>query len=165
MTEKKHLVESFNIDHTKMIAPFVRVAGEKEITGGGKLIKYDIRFTQPNVEHLEWPVQHSIEHMLATTLREITDGVSDISCMGCATGYYAVTDSGIIKSREDFIDILLEAIMRAQRFTETPAATIIECGWAAAHDAEGAKKAMLDFASVGKEKLLIVTKENKEEAN
>ena len=29
MSEKKYNVESFNLDHTKVTAPFVRLAGKK----------------------------------------------------------------------------------------------------------------------------------------
>ena len=45
-------VESFNLDHTKVAAPYVRVADRKELPGGDVLVKYDVRFCQPNHEHL-----------------------------------------------------------------------------------------------------------------
>ena len=46
-------VESFNLDHTKVAAPFIRVADRKHLPGGDELVKYDVRFTQPNVDHLD----------------------------------------------------------------------------------------------------------------
>ena len=48
-------VESFNLDHTKVAAPFVRVADVKHLPAGDTLTKYDVRFCQPNKEHLEMP--------------------------------------------------------------------------------------------------------------
>lgn len=83
-------VESFNLDHTKVAAPFVRVADRKELPGGDVLIKYDVRFAQPNVNHLEMPAIHSIEHMTAELMRNHTDKLIDFSPMGCQTGFYAL---------------------------------------------------------------------------
>ena len=51
MSERMN-VESFNLDHTKVAAPFVRVADRKQLPGGDELVKYDVRFCQPNQEHL-----------------------------------------------------------------------------------------------------------------
>ncbi|MDK6900830.1 S-ribosylhomocysteine lyase, partial [Streptococcus agalactiae] len=64
MSEKMN-VESFNLDHRTVKAPFVRVADRKQLPGGDTLIKYDVRFCQPNKDHLEMPTVHSIEHMAA----------------------------------------------------------------------------------------------------
>jgi len=58
-------VESFNLDHTRVAAPFVRVADRKRLPGGDELVKYDVRFCQPNREHLDMRAVHSIEHLTA----------------------------------------------------------------------------------------------------
>lgn len=66
MALQKMNVESFNLDHTKVKAPYIRVAGYKE----GKVdqvVKYDIRFTQPNVEQMPMRAMHTLEHLLAET--------------------------------------------------------------------------------------------------
>ena len=47
-------VESFNLDHTKVAAPYVRVADRKELPGGDVLVKYDVRFCQPNRATWRW---------------------------------------------------------------------------------------------------------------
>ena len=39
-------VESFNLDHTRVVAPFVRIADRKRLPGGDELVKYDVRFCQ-----------------------------------------------------------------------------------------------------------------------
>ena len=52
-------VESFNLDHTKVKAPYVRVADRKTGAHGDVIIKYDVRFKQPNKEHMDMPSLHS----------------------------------------------------------------------------------------------------------
>ncbi|MFN4071707.1 MAG: S-ribosylhomocysteine lyase, partial [Thermus caldifontis] len=42
-------VESFGLDHTKVQAPYVRLAGRKKV-GSGLVEKYDLRLAQPNRE-------------------------------------------------------------------------------------------------------------------
>ncbi len=37
-------VESFNLDHTKVAAPFVRLAGTKQGNHGDVVYKYDVSF-------------------------------------------------------------------------------------------------------------------------
>ena len=85
---KKMNVESFNLDHTKVAAPFVRLAGTKVGNNGDEILKYDIRFKQPNKEHMEMPGLHSLEHLMAENIRNHTDQVVDLSPMGCQTGFY-----------------------------------------------------------------------------
>ncbi|RAR26696.1 S-ribosylhomocysteine lyase, partial [Pseudomonas sp. MDMC224] len=41
-------VESFRLDHTKVRAPYVRLAGVKLTPRGDRIEKYDLRFIQPN---------------------------------------------------------------------------------------------------------------------
>ncbi|CAM5207137.1 S-ribosylhomocysteine lyase OS=Ureibacillus acetophenoni OX=614649 GN=luxS PE=3 SV=1 [Ureibacillus acetophenoni] len=81
-------VESFNLDHTKVAAPYVRLAGVKEGANGDVIRKYDIRFKQPNKAYMEMPALHSIEHLMAENIRNHTDQVVDLSPMGCQTGFY-----------------------------------------------------------------------------
>ena len=81
-------VESFNLDHRAVAAPYLRVADRKVLPGGDVLTKVDVRFCQPNVEHLEMPVVHSLEHLVAEHARNHTDAVVDFSPMGCQTGFY-----------------------------------------------------------------------------
>ena len=68
MTDRMN-VESFNLDHRYVLAPYVRVADRKVLPGGDVLVKYDVRFTQPNKAHLEMPAVHSIEHATAELMR------------------------------------------------------------------------------------------------
>ena len=139
MTEQKKMnVESFNLDHTKVKAPYVRLAGVKEGIHGDVIRKYDIRFCQPNKEHMDMPGLHSIEHLMAENIRNHIDNVLDIGPMGCQTGFYFS-----ILNHSDY-DQVLEAIEKTLQDVleadEVPACNPIQCGWAANHSLEGAKK-------------------------
>lgn len=149
-------IESFTLDHNKVVAPYVRMAGVKELKGGGKVIKYDIRFTQPNVDFLPTATIHTIEHSLATALRHHTEGVIDISPMGCQTGFYVSTDSDVIGSREEFLSLLLDSMEEVLSYKEVPGATRLECGYAANHNLPAAKTALKEFLSTSEEELLSV---------
>ena len=65
-------VESFNLDHTKVVAPFIRLAGTMEGLNGDVIHKYDIRFKQPNKEHMDMPGLHSLEHLMAENISNQT---------------------------------------------------------------------------------------------
>lgn len=81
-------VESFSLDHTKVKAPYVRLAGVKRGPKGDIVSKFDIRFCQPNEEFMPTGGIHTLEHLMAEYLRDEMDGVIDLSPMGCRTGFY-----------------------------------------------------------------------------
>lgn len=138
-TEKKMNVESFNLDHTKVKAPYVRLAGVKEGINGDVIRKYDIRFTQPNKEHLEMPAIHSLEHMMAEFSRNHSDRIVDISPMGCQTGYYMALINH--DDYDEVLTILEKTLQDVLEADEVPACNEVQCGWAASHSLEGAKEA------------------------
>lgn len=140
--KQKTNVESFDLDHTKVAAPYVRVAGRKELPGGDTLIKYDVRFTQPNKGHLGMKAVHSIEHMTAHHMRNHTDALIDFSPMGCQTGFYART-LGIEPA--GFMQILAATMQDLLDATEVPAANEVQCGWGANHSLEEAQTAVAAF--------------------
>lgn len=135
-------VESFNLDHRMVQAPFVRVADRKELPGGDVLIKYDVRFTQPNQDHLPMPTVHSLEHLTAELMRNHTDRLIDFSPMGCQTGFYALT-LGV--EYDDFLELLAATLQDIATATEVPAANVIQCGWGMNHSLEGAQEAAASF--------------------
>ncbi len=144
MMKQMH-VESFNLDHTKVLAPYVRLAGRKMGANGDEILKYDIRFKQPNKEHMEMAGLHSIEHLMAENIRNHTNQVVDMSPMGCQTGFYLA-----VINHDNFDEILvilektLEDVLEA---TEVPACNEVQCGWAANHSLEGAKEIAREMLS------------------
>ncbi|WP_225754883.1 S-ribosylhomocysteine lyase [Actinotalea sp. Marseille-Q4924] len=136
-------VESFNLDHRTVAAPYVRLADRKVLPAGDVLSKYDVRFAQPNVAHLEMPVVHSLEHLFAEHSRNHSDRVIDFSPMGCQTGFYLILSGEWADGDvQDLIAATLEDVTRAQ---EVPAANETQCGWGANHTLTGAQDAARRF--------------------
>ncbi len=135
---KKMNVESFNLDHTKVKAPYIRLVSVIKGECGDVINKYDIRFCQPNKEYIEMSALHALEHLLAENIRNYLDKVIDISPMGCQTGFY-LTVLNLTDENKVFeaIEKTLQDVLKAN---EIPAANEIQCGNAASHSLEGAKK-------------------------
>ena len=136
-------VESFNLDHRTVAAPYIRLADRKVLPQGDVISKFDVRFTQPNVAHLEMPTIHSLEHLFAEKSRNHSGQVVDFSPMGCQTGFYL-----ILQGDHEFADVanlVATALTDILDATEVPAANEVQCGWGANHTLEGAKSAARDF--------------------
>lgn len=133
-------VESFNLDHRTVSAPYVRVADVKQLPLGDVLTKYDVRFCQPNKDHLEMPAVHSIEHTFAECVRDHNDDVVDFSPMGCQTGFYL-----LMAAQPDVpatIELVAQTFQDILEATEVPAANEVQCGWGANHSLEAAQTAV-----------------------
>ena len=132
-------VESFNLDHRAVAAPFIRVADVKHLPHGDVLTKYDIRFCQPNSEHLDMPAVHSIEHSFAEYARNHSDVVVDFSPMGCQTGFYLITVGD--HEQAEIEQLVADTLADVLAATEVPAANEVQCGWGVSHTLEGAQAA------------------------
>lgn len=133
-------VESFNLDHTKVCAPFIRLADIKRLPHGDVLTKYDIRFCQPGREHLEMKAVHSIEHSFAEFSRNHCEHVVDFSPMGCQTGFYLIlADEPEWETVAALVEDTFRDILRA---SEVPAANDVQCGWGSNHSLEAAQAAV-----------------------
>ncbi len=121
-------VESFELDHTKVEAPFIRKAGKVVGEKGDVVQKYDLRFTQPNQMTMTSGAIHTIEHLMAGYFREELKGIIDISPMGCRTGFYMIkfgeTD---VKEVEEAWKKVLKKIVETKE-EEVPAKNAIQCG-------------------------------------
>jgi S-ribosylhomocysteine lyase len=136
-------VESFNLDHRTVVAPYVRLADTKALPQGDVIVKYDVRFTQPNAAHLEMPAVHSIEHLFAEHSRNHSQRVIDFSPMGCQTGFYLILQG---EPAFDEVVELIEATMTdILGATEVPAANEVQCGWGANHSLTAAQEAVTGF--------------------
>jgi len=142
MTERMN-VESFNLDHRTVAPPYIRLADRKVLPAGDVVSKYDLRFVQPNRDHLEMPAVHSLEHLFAERSRNHSDRVLDFSPMGCQTGFY-LTLAGDWQDEDvaELVERTLEEVLTA---TEVPAANDVQCGWGANHSLDGALSAARTF--------------------
>jgi len=138
MSEKKYNVDSFNLDHTKVFAPFVRKAATKVGAKGDVVTKFDIRFTQPNKEFMTTGAIHTLEHLMAEYIRDEMEGVIDLSPMGCRTGFYFTLFGEL--DEEAVANHLLNVLEKVAVWDKPiPATTEPECGNYRDHDLEGAK--------------------------
>lgn len=139
---KKMNVESFNLDHTTVAAPYVRYVGK---TSGEKdaVYKFDIRFKQPNKGSIPMPALHALEHLLAEKMRDHLDCIVDISPMGCQTGFYILLMN--FDDREKLMEALEATCRDILEADEVPAANEIQCGGAASHDLMGAQEEIRAF--------------------
>lgn len=132
-------VESFDLDHTKVRAPYVRLAGVKTTPRGDKISKYDLRLLQPNQAAIDPAAIHTLEHLLAGYLRDHLKDVVDVSPMGCRTGMYMAVigepdEQGVLKA----FQAALEDTAAHDR--PIPGVSELECGNYRDHDLEAARE-------------------------
>ena len=78
-------ITSFSVDHDKIV-PGIYISRID-----GDITTFDLRTRTPNAgDYMDNLTMHSVEHMLATLLRnsEIADNVIYFGPMGCQTGFY-----------------------------------------------------------------------------
>jgi len=148
-------VESFDLDHTAVKAPYVRHCGVHKVGSNAVVNKFDIRFCQPNKEAMKPDALHSLEHLLAHNIRDAAEkydfDIIDISPMGCQTGFYLVASGE--PTVEEVIDLLEDTMKIALEATEVPASNEKQCGQAKLHTLEGAKELMHGWLKHDKEEL------------
>lgn len=130
-------VESFELDHNTVKAPYVRIAGT-ENHQGAIIQKYDLRFLQPNTDALPTAAVHTLEHLLATWLRDELTGIIDISPMGCRTGFYMIMWGE--HEPKDVRDALVTVLKKITTATTVPAVSAKECGNYKDHSLFGAQE-------------------------
>lgn len=144
-------VESFDLDHTKVKAPYVRKCSVYTGEKGDKISKFDIRFTQPNKAEMQSDGLHTLEHLLATYLREgdiaFAQAIVDISPMGCRTGFY-ITLWGEWEAAKLALEVTkaLELVLKAESI---PAENEIQCGNYKLHNLPLAKEYAGDVLNKG----------------
>ena len=139
MTTRTKTLESFNLDHTKVRAPYVRLAGRYSGPKGDEIRKFDLRLVQPNRAEIPTAALHTIEHLMAGYLRDaLGDRVVDASPMGCRTGFYL---TALGEPSEDEVRGALQEALRKVEAHEgaIPGCSELECGNYRDHSLPGAK--------------------------
>lgn len=151
-------VESFQLDHDKVTAPYVRKAKVMEVDPkfpGCVISKFDVRFAQPNQKYLPNDALHTLEHFFAIFIRKYTDALIDISPMGCRTGFYFVF--GGDRDARWVARLVRQALQEVLAFEGAiPGAVRKECGNYLDHDLDSAKLWSKRFLSVDEAELVII---------
>lgn len=138
---KDVVVESFELDHTIVKAPYVRLISEEQGPVGDSITNFDLRLVQPNENAMDTAGLHTIEHLLAKLIRQRMDGLIDCSPFGCRTGFHmifwgkqdATTVAKAVKSS-------LEEIATTIQWEDVPGTTIESCGNYKDHSLHSAKE-------------------------
>lgn len=116
-------ITSFSVNHDKLLPGLYVSRVDGDIT------TYDLRTRKPNAgDYMDNLTMHSVEHMLATLLRnsEIKDSILYFGPMGCQTGFYLLVRD---VPRERVLEILKKALADAVAYEgEMPGGTRVECG-------------------------------------
>jgi S-ribosylhomocysteine lyase len=135
------------LDHTKVKAPYIRVAKAVLVPDSNyQVTTFDLRLRTPNTEIITPPVIHSLEHLLAVSLRSVCEEnhkdlkVIDVSPMGCRTGFYLTFLSlGDYISLKKIKNVVTEVFDFASQIQELPGAKLETCGAYKEHDLLNAK--------------------------
>ena len=134
-------VESFELDHTIVKAPYVRLISEEVGPKGDIITNFDIRLIQPNENSIDTGGLHTIEHLLAKLIRQRIDGLIDCSPFGCRTGFHMIMwGKQDPKEIAKVIKSSLEAIANEITWEDVPGTTIESCGNYKDHSLHSAKE-------------------------
>jgi S-ribosylhomocysteine lyase len=133
-------LESFELDHDRVRAPYVRLAAKHTGEKGDVVTKFDLRLVQPNEAEIPTAALHTIEHLIAGYLRAALPEVEivDASPMGCRTGFYLTV---LGEPAEERVLEGFAAAMRAVAAHEgpVPGCSRKTCGNWRDHNLEGAR--------------------------
>ncbi len=138
------LLDSFTVDHTKMIAPAVRVAKRMKTPSGDDITVFDLRFCEPNKDKLSSKGIHTLEHLFAGFMRDHLNSDSveiiDISPMACRTGFY-MSLLGKPKKKEvaKAWEKSMKDVLKVKSQKDIPELNIYQCGTYKMHSLDDAK--------------------------
>jgi len=138
------LLDSFTVDHTKMIAPAVRVAKNMSTPSGDDITVFDLRFCVPNKEILSERGIHTLEHLFAGFMREHLNSkkveIIDISPMGCRTGFYmSLLGTPKAKKVAKAWKKSMKDVLKVKKQSDIPELNVYQCGTYKMHSLDDAK--------------------------
>ena len=122
------MIPSFSVDH-RAIVPGIFISRVDHV-GGGMVTTYDVRVTRPNKEPaVDVAAMHSLEHIIATFLRNDPDWKDEIvywGPMGCLTGFYLILQGN--RPPKEIYDLILRAFRAVGEAETVPGAAEENCG-------------------------------------
>ena len=135
-------IPSFSLDHDELKKGLHKGMVCRGVT------TWDLRFKTPNGrDYISPKALHSVEHMLATVLRnsDKKDDIIYFGPMGCRTGFYLLT---VDMDYTETLALVKDCLRRALALTEVPGSAKKECGNYLEHDLQGALKECADYLQV-----------------
>lgn len=133
-------IESFKVNHDTLNIGLYISRIDKDIT------TYDLRMKKPNMgDYLSNPSLHTIEHIIATYLRNsnFKDDIIYFGPMGCRTGFYLLARN---IEHSDIISLVKSAFEYLVNFKgDIPGASKKECGNYLEHDFSAASYDSIEF--------------------
>lgn len=129
------VIPSFQVDHSNL-KPGIYISRQDEV-GETCFTTYDIRMTAPNHEPaIQCAAMHTIEHLVATYLRNHSDWKESIiywGPMGCMTGCYLIVKGSYPCTQVR--DLMIEAFTFVRDYYDVvPGTTADACGNYLMHD-------------------------------
>ncbi|MBQ3817469.1 MAG: S-ribosylhomocysteine lyase [Clostridia bacterium] len=141
------LIQSFSVDHTQIV-PGIFIS-RVDYLGDNSVTTYDIRLKRPNREPvIDVAAMHSLEHIIATFLRNDPDWKDDVvywGPMGCLTGFYLILKGN--RTPKELYGIMLRAFKSVGDAQEVPGAAPVNCGHYLMHNLEMAKWYAKEFVA------------------
>lgn len=141
-------IESFTVDHLRLKKGVY--VSRVDRPGSEVITTFDLRMKLPNKEVLQNAAIHTIEHLVATYLRnddEFGSRIIYFGPMGCLTGMYLLVHGQLTST--EVLPLLINAFTFVADFEgDIPGVSEIECGTAALHDLEGAKAEARSYLEV-----------------
>lgn len=136
-------ITSFTVDHT-VLEPGIYVSRKD-----GDIVTYDLRMKKPNTDSLiSVSAMHSLEHMLATYLRngDVADKIIYVGPMGCQTGFYVLVR---MDDNLKFLEALKKALKQvADHQDEIFGNSPVECGNYKTLSLEAAKNEASEYLEI-----------------
>ena len=133
------LIKSFSVDHTRIVPGIF--TSRVDHLADYSVTTYDIRLKRPNREPvIDVAAMHSLEHLIATRLRNDTDWKDEViywGPMGCLTGFYLILKGS--RKPQELYDLILEVFRSVDEAQEVPGTAPENCGYYRMHNLEMAK--------------------------
>lgn len=141
-------IASFTVDHLRLSKGLY--VSRRDQVGQEILTTFDLRMKLPNKERLENEAIHTLEHLVATFVRNDPEFASRIiyfGPMGCLTGMYLIVAGNLTSSE------ILPLVIRAFEFSagfegDIPGVSEIECGNASLHSLQKAREEAAAYVDV-----------------
>lgn len=138
------LLDSFTVDHTRMLAPAVRLAKTMHTPHGDTITVFDLRFCVPNKEVMAERGIHTLEHLFAGFMRNHLNGenveIIDISPMGCRTGFYmSLIGTPPAQRVADAWKAAMSDVLKVKEQCQIPELNVYQCGTYQMHSLEQAQ--------------------------